>query len=148
MLTSANPRFSCSTHEAGTRQADEADEADENFPCNAEWQLLTGPIGPGDLKQRITLAYSGTHYDAVRLPFGSWDALQGAEPFTRALHPFTGADIATLPDKIGSRQHAAMVDASIFLSFRFPAWMMSEVWKPNKPEKPRSPLRTLDRFLC
>ena len=48
----------------------------ENFPCDAEWQLLTGPFGPGDWKQRIALAYSGTHYDAVCLPFGSWDALQ------------------------------------------------------------------------
>ena len=48
----------------------------ENFPCDAEWQLLTDPIGPCDWKQRIALAYSGTHYDAVRLPFGSWDALQ------------------------------------------------------------------------
>ena len=48
----------------------------ETFACNAEWQLLTGPMGPGDWKQRIALVYSGRHYDAVRLPFGSWDALQ------------------------------------------------------------------------
>ena len=48
----------------------------ESFASGAEWQLLTGPLGPRDWKQRIALVYSGTHYDAVRLPFGSWDALQ------------------------------------------------------------------------
>lgn len=48
----------------------------ESFACDAEWQLLTGPIGPDDRKHRIALVYSGKHYDAVRLPFGSWDALQ------------------------------------------------------------------------
>ena len=41
---------------------------------------------------------------AVGMPCRS---VQGAELFTRALHPFTGADIATLPDKIESRQRAA-----------------------------------------
>ena len=51
-------------------------EERDSFPCDAEWQLLTGPIGQGDWEQRIALAYSGTHYDAVCLPFGSWDALQ------------------------------------------------------------------------
>ena len=48
----------------------------EHFPCNAEWQLLTGPLGPGEWKLRIALVYTGTHYDAVRLPFHIWDALQ------------------------------------------------------------------------
>ena len=33
--------------------------------------------------------------------------VQGAEPFTRALHPSTGADIATLPDKVRSKRRAA-----------------------------------------
>jgi hypothetical protein len=41
-----------------------------------EWQLLTGPVGPDDCKLRIGLVFSGAHYDAVRLPFCSWAALQ------------------------------------------------------------------------
>ena len=47
----------------------------ERFACNEEWQLLTGPVGPDDWKLRIGLVYTGRHYDTVRLPFCSWDAL-------------------------------------------------------------------------
>ena len=48
----------------------------EHFPHSAEWQLLTGPLGPEEWKLRIALVYTGTHYDAVRLPFRIWDSLQ------------------------------------------------------------------------
>ena len=41
-----------------------------------------------------------------------------------------------------------MGDASMFVPFRFLAWMMSEGWKPKQQKKHRSALRTLDRFSC
>ena len=43
------------------------------------WQLLIGPIGPTAKPNtlKLCLAFTGAHYDAVKLPPHAWNLLQG-----------------------------------------------------------------------